>query len=278
MSDYQQVFQFLEVPLLAMETAAGRVSLPLDLAVPFRRYGFPPALLPLWSTGAIYHGYWKHWFSPRSLALVEMDVAQKRQTHEVARNFPQLIREMTLFDVSWNEEIRPAVRDSARQTGISDQELVQMEEVVAASGDHPSGWLLLPGFAENPPRPCVSEGTEYYGDFPFHGMALTEQNVRLLCTFEVDEPLSREITGLSFAPPWFLTDKQPPVFERLLQAGDYSGAWMSLNSTGWRFAEAAEALQRLASAVAVPGFDLLVNAWIDNGQGKVPVTADVAGY
>lgn len=278
MADYQQVLQFLEAPQLAVQVAAGRIQLPLDLTVPFRHYGFPPALLPLWSTGAIYHGYWKHWLSPRKITIVELDVAQKRRAHEVARNFPQLIRQMTLFDICWNEEVTATVRASARETDISDQEIEQMARAVAVYGDHPDGWLTLPSFAEGPPLPCVPDGKGYHGDFPFEGMALTKENVRHICTFEADEVLRREIVALPFAPPWFLTDEQAPVFKQFMEQGDYAGAWMSLNSTGWLFAEAKAALKELGERVDVPGFGLLVDAWTGEAHGAAPVTADGTHY
>lgn len=277
--DYQQVLRCLGVPQLALQSAAGTVELPLDLTIPFHHYGFPPALLPLWSTeAAIYHGYWKHWFCPRKLTVVEMDVSQKRETREIARDFSQLIRQMTLLSISWSEGVTPAIRASTAQTSIGDQEVKLMEKAITVSGDHPQGWLTLPGFAEDPPLPCVPDGLGYHGDFPFRGMALTEDNVRHICTFEVDDALRREIVSLSFAPPWFLTDEQAPVFERLLGRSDHAGAWMSLNSTGWRFEEAKEALRELGRQVDVPDFGLLVDAWISEAHGATPVTSDMTSY
>jgi hypothetical protein len=37
------------------------------LQAPAEWYGFPPALIPIWSDGSwpIYIGYWKHWFVDR---------------------------------------------------------------------------------------------------------------------------------------------------------------------------------------------------------------------
>jgi hypothetical protein len=279
MTDYQQVFQFLGMPPLALEIAANRIQLPLDLTVPFHHYGFPPALLPLWSSeGAAYDGYWKHWFSPRKLTIVATEVAQKRRTHEVARDLPQVIRQMTLFTISWNEGIIPAARTFAYQTGVSDQELEQMERAIAEFGDHPDGWLTLPGFTEDPPLPCVPDGRGYQGDFPYRGMALTPQAVRNICTFEVEEEVRRQIAALPFAPPWFTESNQSLVFNQLLQQEDYAGAWMSLNSTGWQFPQAKDAMRRLAERVEVPGFGLLADAWINEPHGATPVTADTTSY
>ncbi len=63
------------------------------------------------------------------------------------------------------------------------------------------------------------------------------------------------------APPWFKVARQREVFDACLRAGDYQGAWMSLNSPGWRFSEAGVALAELAQRTGDPILRLLSEAW-----------------
>ena len=280
MEHYRSIVAFLQVPQAALDVAENRVLMPLHPDIPFLQYGFPPALLPLWSTGSpIYHGYWKHWFSTRRTTLVEMDVTQQRQTREIARSFAQLAREMVLFTISWNEGMIPAVWDFAAGVGISPTEVEQIARMVEKTGDQEKGLLALPLFADDPPMSCFpGDGQGYPGDFPCNAMTLTPQTVRNICTFEVEEDLRREIAALPFAPPWFAESNQSVVFNQLLQQEDYAGAWMSLNSTGWQFPQAKDAMRRLAEQVDVPGFGLLADAWISEPHGATPVTADTTSY
>jgi len=286
--EYAGLFQFLNLPDVALETALGTLNFP-DTDADFVNFGvFLPAMLPLWSTeDPSYVGYWKHWFSPRHLTIIQTYIEENLLAREIACDFDQLARvaaqtvlrgpnknaridrfssdigleSLFLLGPLNNEgSISPEVRDLAARTGIGDPELQQINQI-ARTTDKQEGLLALAAFAQDPPLACFADSQGYPGDFPRDGMTLTPQSVRDVCTFEAGEQLRQQIAALPFAPPWFTTSDQSPVFGGLLQQGDHAGAWMSLNSSGWVVADAKTALRRLANQTREPGLDLLADAW-----------------
>lgn len=261
MDEYAGLFQFLNLPDVALETALGTLNFP-DTDADFFNFGvFLPAMLPLWSTeDPSYVGYWKHWFSPRHLTIIQTYIEENLLAREIACDFDQLARVAAQTVLNNEGSISPEVRDLAARTGIGDPELQQINQI-ARTTDKQEGLLALAAFAQNPPLACFADGQGYPGDFPRDGMTLTPQSVRDVCTFEAGEQLRQQIAALPFAPPWFTTSDQSPVFGGLLQQGDHAGAWMSLNSSGWVVADAKTALRRLADQTREPGLDLLADAW-----------------
>jgi hypothetical protein len=54
---------------------------------------------------------------------------------------------------------------------------------------------------------------------------------------------------------------QLEIFRQLLDTDDFAGAWLSLNSPGWRFGEARSAIKLLSAKVPDPEFAVLADAW-----------------
>lgn len=279
MDEYRQLFQFLQLPKVAADIAARNVSLPIYTESPFDTYGFVPALLPLWS-GEVpsYTGYWRHWFGSRQMTLVEVIVENKRRTQEIARTFDQLARELVLSAIDGTEELTLEIRTFGTQLDIGTAELRQIEQLWREWGDEKTGLLSLPSFSSAVPLVCLSEGEAYTGDFPHDGMMLNEETLRNVCTTETSRELHQHIATLPFAPPWFVTTEQSPVFNQLLSEKDYLGAWMSLNSNGWKFLEAKEALRQLAQKTNVPGLDLLAQVWAAVPHEKNGINPQSASY
>jgi len=285
---------------MAGKIAFGNTLPPLPgVETPFDAYGFLPALLPFWiGQGVKYTGAWKHWFGSRRMTFVEVDVENDRRCREVARDFKQLLCRAVLDAVDYAGGA--ADRDVERfgtQAGLSLAEIEQIVQVHSEWDTEPEGLLLLPGFAAAAPVECLDRywdpvngyagdfphphrdpTTGYTGDFPHDTMHLDEETVRNMCTADTSIELYARIAALPFAPPWFTATKQAPVFRQLLRRQDYLGAWMSLNSSGWRWLEAKDALWDLAEASQVPGLDLLANAWAavpHENNGRIP---ELAGY
>lgn len=261
MDEYAGLFRFLNLPAAALKTALGTLHFS-GTDEEFYNYGiFLPAMLPLWSTeDPSYVGYWKHWFSPRRITIVEAYIEENILPREIARNFNQLARIMAQYVINSEGDISDETQRFATCTGISTPELQQIGQIAGVTHEE-QALLVLPLFAQDPPLACFEGGRGYPGDFPQEGMALTPQSVRGVCTYEVSEARQRQIAALPFAPPWFLADDQAPVFDALLRQGDYAEAWLSLNSTGWKTADAKAALRRLAGESGEPGLDLLAEAW-----------------
>ena len=90
---------------------------------------------------------------------------------------------------------------------------------------------------------------------------MTPSNLRRSCTLEFTPAQVAQIANLADAPPWFSTTDQPSTFDALLEARDFSGAWMSLNSSGWPFSRAKQAMEALAVAAGDAQLELLASAW-----------------
>src|SRR5262245_10986258 len=99
MAKYRELFQCLKLHEASLKILDGTIKHPsYGVKNPFECYGFPPALLPLWSDGSgpSYVGFWKHWFCDRQQTIAYFSVEEGR-AYEVARNFEQLI---------WSELLR----------------------------------------------------------------------------------------------------------------------------------------------------------------------------
>ena len=64
----------------------------------------------------------------------------------------------------------------------------------------------------------------------------------------------------------------------VLRSIDHSGAWLSLNSPGWRCVDAKRALQQLAVAAASADFHLLADAWSSVPHERLSGDPATAGY
>lgn len=282
MDQYRHLYHFLELPKVAADIAFRNIRLPLYSESPFDTYGFVPALLPLWS-GEIpgYVGYWKHWFGSRKITLVEVTVENKRFTQEAARDFDQLTCEVALSAIENADGLTPEIRMFGDQAGIQADELDQIAQIQQEWGNEKMGLLSLPRFASAPPLACLASEEDYLlytGDFPHDAMRLSEEILRNMCTTEISRELHAHISALPAAPPWFTAADQAPIFNDLVRQKDYLGAWMSLNSNGWRFLEAKEALRQLAQDSNLSGLDLLAEAWSAVPHEKNGLAPENASY
>ncbi len=277
MNKYKDLF--LPLPPAAMEIAFRTLEIPFYTDTPFNAYGFVPALIPLWATDSpSYTGYWKHWFAPqRQPTFVEVYVRDEYGATEISRDFMQLMLRVLLIAITIEGTVTSDIQKFARQAGVNPTQLTEIAGLAEANGADDAILINLPAFAPDPPLTCYQgDAQDYPGDFPHDEMALTAPGLSSVCTFEVSEELGERIRHSPFAPPWFTTTDQPQLFARLLQKDDLQGAWMSLNSAGWRFAEAKEAIRQLERQSSIPGFDRLVDAWTaepHESSGAVPEEA-----
>jgi hypothetical protein len=259
---YKTVHAMLGLPPAAVRCARGELPLPSSrFRVPFGSYGFPPALIPLWSesSGPRYFGYWVHWFVERAPTLVRLEVSDWYTAHEIARTFEQLAARLTLDAIVVNDGRTEGLESFARECGLTNVE--EIDTVSRQSGDDPRGLLALPLFAEHPPAELLQEGDRYDGSFPWPGMELTPERLRTISTLETTRELRARIAASPFAPPWFTTEDQQAVFDAAMGDGDPRSAWMALNSHGWRFADAKRAIRQLAEGHGTEAFRTLAAAW-----------------
>jgi hypothetical protein len=269
---YGNVFDALGLSPVARDFALGRLPLPsLTETVPFPAAGFPPALVPIWlrPTGLEYFGYWKHFFTSRHVSVVSTAAEDGFLVVEVARSVEQFFAYECLRQLAIWDGVRPAIERFARDTGV---DLVELERIFRDLGDDPDVVFKRPPLNRDD-LPWIAvrrSGETYRGDFPSPAMVPDADVLRATCTLEYTPELLAKFAALPTAPPWFRSTDQPALFQELLAAKDYQGAWMTLNSSGWYFVQAKGALAMLADAAGSKELGVLAEAWIGEPHDGVP--------
>jgi hypothetical protein len=246
------LLQSLGMPDWLIQCVAGKIAPPeFTFDVPCRlSYGFPPALLPVWSNsaGPEYLGVWHHWFGNRQTTFVRYHVETACIT-EIARTADQL-RAGIVFDLLCNVPETDEVAAFAGAIG-----LCQPSELDSFFADYQdeSELALHPLFAGNPPRRLATVPDDYRGDF-----AVGSVDLNRYCDLEIPGDVVAKAT---YAPPWFGAEDQAEVFRSRFDSGDLQGAWFCLNSGGWIASEMKAALKRLTTASGMSELGLL-SAWI----------------
>jgi hypothetical protein len=85
-------------------------------------YGFPPALIPMYSesSGPLYCGFWKHHFAERASTIVSLSVEAGYRAREIARNVDQLFAHIVLVAIGVHDGISPEIERFAAGVGIRD--------------------------------------------------------------------------------------------------------------------------------------------------------------
>jgi hypothetical protein len=260
--NYAELFRGLGLPDSLIDCTMGRITLPIaSMVSPAEWFGFPPALCPVWSDASLpfYLGYWKHWCTSRAATFVTMYVRSGRKVREIARTPDQFLCHAVMTAICVHDQVTPAIKRFASAVGIVN--LSEIDKVSKNTGDDPLGYSAISQFKKELPLASVTDVSQYTGEFPTGDFSGSREWWERSCAFEVpDEVLSswpRDVTK----PPWFQAESKAKEFDRLLGAGNYHGAWLTLNSPGWTIAGAKGALARLASAGRDPSLSVLAKAW-----------------
>ncbi|MDP0925906.1 hypothetical protein Q0601_01860 [Paracoccus onubensis] len=224
--------------------------------VPPGWYGFPPALVPIISDGSLpsYIGLWKHWFVQREVSFVTMSVSDDYRISEIARNEDQLSQIFVANLIVLQDEVTEDATWLAKHLGV--ENIDEIDGVTMASGDDPEGFSALSSFKRNAPLSSC-DPADYDGEFPTPGRIGSKYQ----CYFEYAED---SLDDLPDVPEWVNpnTDK-PRLFDKFLNESRLDYAWLTLNGTGWHYAEAAAALDRLRKSVpADENFQMMADIWI----------------
>lgn len=250
-----ELLRSLGMPDWLLCCASGEINPPeFTFDVPCNlSYGFPPAVLPVWSNsaGPDYIGVLHHWFGDRETTFVRYHTETKRFT-EIARTSDQL-RIWIVFDFLCNVPDAEEVAEFASATGLCPEDAV---EDFFSEYQEDDDIAQHPAFRTSLPLRFVSVGGEYTGDFPLGAVAL-----RRYCEFEVTDEMAAQSSDL---PPWFDSVSKPELFTQLLKSNDLEGAWFCLNSSGWKSSEMKPAIQQLASQANIAELELLSNWLYEN--------------
>jgi hypothetical protein len=264
MERYTHLARLLGLPPSIVRCISWQIPPPQALCfdAPTGWYVFPPALIPLWSNGSspYYIGYWRHWFVRREPCFVLMYV-EAHCASQIARTPEQLYCYLAMESITTEDGISKDLERFAHEVGLADLE--ELDRVTLVSGDDPRGFRQLRPFVERTPLESVASLDEYTGDFPTGDFSGTRAWWRASCSWEIpDEVFVRWPDGKE-RPPWLRAGRDnKAVFAALLRDGDLAGAWLTLNSTGWRMSDARQAVGDLRLAAHDVAFDLLAETWL----------------
>lgn len=263
----------LHQPRLFEDIISGRVRIPNAERILLSP--FPPALIPLWSTGAgTIVGLWKHWISSDRLpTFVEYYgttvYGQRNMAFEYGRTLKQVIYRMLSYCIMINEGMSEEILECAAACGIYD--INEVEKLLLEAGDE-RGLQFHPEFSQCLPLSLLqrSDMADYSGDFPTSNVLLDPDKLRHACVPEVhsgfqgmapDLSLRRIVANEMTSPDWFRTSCQNELFQGLLDLGEREAAWMCLNSPEWRLDDAKLAITKLANFENDSEFHNLAKVW-----------------
>ena len=269
--NFENALKALNLPDAVVACAGGKIRPPVcTLEAPAQWFGFPPALIPIWSDGSrpTYIGYWKHWFVEREPCFVKMYISSDRMTTEIARTSSQLFGVVAMMAISLDDGVTLGLEQFAARVGL--ESLLELDAVSLKTGDDPKGFPKAELFKTLTPLDCIScDGTPYMGGFPneFASGNWWETS----CSFEILNRNMR-VPESSNLPGWFdPAQEKTTLFEGFMSASRLDYAWLTLNSTGWMIADARRAIVELQARTSDEAFNCVVTSWLsvaDVGAGS----------
>jgi len=266
-TEYEILLRRLGLSATVVDCATGSLRLPLSaVSYPPPWYGYPPALIPLWSEGYIYIGIWKHWFTKRPLSFVKVYVRDGHTIVEIARTPEQFFCYATISAIVTHDGIRPETERFAQATGVIN--LAEIDAVSINTGDEPHGFMAIRQFQTDTPLASVTEVRRYDGWFPRQDFSTAIPWWEHCCSLEVSDEVQTRWPGTVSIPPWLASRPTPHMFQHFLRTGQYRSAWLTLNSAGWSLSEAQTAISQLATAGEDSAFSTLAAAWLAASDGQ----------
>lgn len=260
---YEALMEGAKSPQPLIDCLMGRIRHPLfTWANPPDWYGFPPALIPVWSEQMVYHGYWKHSFSSRQATFVKAYV-DTSTVMEIARTPEQFYCHAIVAAVVVEGTLESSTARFALELGVTN-----LEDIEAVEGDDPEDYRVLPQFFESAPLASHSDERTYTGDFPSGELKSHNNRVYDSCTYEFPSKVLRASQPNAGLPPWFHAPDIRSVFADLMKSGDLHGAWLALNSTGWTASSARDALLELSELANDRLFSMQAFGWIEYVQSR----------
>ncbi len=255
--NYYNLFEKLGLSAEFVALSQGQIHLPLINYDYLYWYGYPPALLPIFSKaeGPLYWGIWKHWFSERPISVVEMYVEFDRMIKEIGRTEDQLFAYLINESICTHEGITDDLRKFAR--------VLKIDYLNYIDEQYPSDDLKdfgsLKPFDEKTPLECFTLADKYDGWFP------TKYNMDKRfnwCSYDVPEEFMGNWPDEVAKPGWLeKNNSMQKLFEKYLSRDDLSSAWLCLNSKGWLFKDAIKAIKKLDEKANNQEFSELTNIW-----------------
>lgn len=229
------------------------VDLPFSwIHVPENTYNFLPAMIPLWHEDSQTVGYWVHWLIPeRKPILGIMTPEDEYRFTPMASDFFQLLVKYLFKAIVLNEGVPEKTHELIQNLGISKSDVDRMVEL-SEDGDFDLNILPLLDCTKERPRRHETIFQDFKDSF--------------VCSVELEEEEINESYKLGLF--WLKSDDPEGDFQKLVEQGEFVKAWLLLNSNGWLFSSAKNALKKLIKEYDDPLFHQAGNLWINCGHDR----------
>lgn len=226
---------------------------------------FPPALVPVWSEGIDYIGYWKHWFVERTPSIVRY-LVEATGAYEIARSPDQLFAVLLMEGLVFTDgqQVAGEVDLGVFAENVGFTGLPLLQQLYQHHGEDPQTYTELELFAHTTPLQYVTDPrAQYTGEFPVGTPDPTSARWQQCCSCEIPYEARAELSEVPGLPLWlYAHTPKPPLFDACLATGELGNAWLTLNSSGWTIAEAKQALAALSARAGDAAFGQLAEEWI----------------
>lgn len=266
MRQYAELIRKMGFSEILCKCISSQIPYPIETISTPVWLGFPPGFIPIYLdiSSGLYYGIWYHFFSNKPYSFVQLSVEDAHRITEISRNEEQLFNYLVIKAIVLDDEITPMVRVFADSLGL--QNLSELDKFTMEQGDDVSEIYKLDAFSYNTPLFFGENMDEYDGYFP----TLDYKTTELWSSFEISDSIWANWPESLPKPIWLSGDSLKNLFYSYLETGDLSGAWQCLNSTGWRYVEAIDAIKKLSLCSKNNYFSLLSETWVEFAE-KTPL-------
>ncbi|WP_293313288.1 hypothetical protein [Pedobacter sp. UBA5917] len=222
-------------------------------------YPHPPCFIPFFlGHGPSYKGLVHHFFCERSDTFAEYSL-EGGFISEIAKNPAQWLTLIVLEMIMLKDGITDEIVRFCNSANYTDYGAVDAFSI--DYGDDPKEFKNLIYFRENIPARYVQNPDLYLGDFPSTLSGINAGSLENASIFEIAVP--EQLTYIGSIPLWLdhSADK-PSLFENYINKNMLREAWFTLNSKGWKPADTAAGLQKIAERTEDELFHLVSKNWI----------------
>lgn len=232
----------------------------------YHRKPHPPFLIPLLidrDSDPITICLAKHWFTNTGVTYVTHIFDYTRQTLEVARNINQLIT-FFIISIGGDDDNKNIEKVGALWKKQISKEMISF---VDTYGDDINKAINLEVMKSAIPLNIVISPERYNGNAFANKKIFIEKNINNICSYELVDNLHIEACknkGI-IIPEWLLEGKnKKELFFKYYEQNLLSEAWLTLNSTGWKFDDVVWALNLLKNKSKDLLFREYADMWIED--------------
>ena len=239
----------------------------------------PPAFIPTMDSSDSRlnkKGIIKHWFQEREVIYTTIDIERCKTYKEEARTFETFITKV-LFDwIMVEEELTLDIKKFADLMQYDQLDNVyaffkKYQDLPCLYASELQYFNRLRSFKPSiTPIEYIEYITHYTGNFATSSKGFVNvSGIYTATTFEIQDVAKPIVDRLKNLPDWLKKGaNQKYLFDQYVEKNELDKAWLTLNSTGWKLDDVANALEILTKETDETGFDTMVEYWMQNWKNS----------